>query len=191
MELDKILKKDLCISDPEIDRLYKNLILLHAELRDYTSKKYNRINPFYEDLFDWKERGVFLFGENKNITLYNSTTVVGDVEIGKNTWVGPFTTLDGSGGLKIGENCSISANVFIITHDTVKWALSGGVAPYEYAPVSIGDNTFIGIGSIILKGISIGSGCVVAAGSVVTKNVNDGEVVAGNPANVINTKIKL
>jgi acetyltransferase-like isoleucine patch superfamily enzyme len=185
------LKKDLCISDPEIDKLYKNLILLHSELRDYTSKKYNRINPFYEDLFDWKERGIFLFGENKNITLYNSTTVVGNVEIGKNTWVGPFTTLDGSGGLKIGENCSISANVFIITHDTVKWALSGGVSPYEYAPVSIGNNTFIGIGSIILKGISIGSGCVVAAGSVVTKNVNDGEVVAGNPANVINTKIKL
>ena len=188
MELDKILKMDLSTTNPEINNLYKNLNILHAKLRDFTSKKYNRINPFYEDLFDWKERGEFLFGKNKNVTLYNSTTVVGDVDVGSNTWVGPFTTLDGSGGLKIGMNCSISANVFIMTHDTVKWALSGGKSPYEYAPVTIGDNTFIGIGSIILKGITIGNRCVIAAGSIVTKNVNDGEVVAGNPAKVINKK---
>lgn len=55
------------------------------------------------------------------------------------------------------------------------------------APITIGDNVFIGWGSIILPGVTIGSNCVIGAGSVVTKNVPEGMVAAGNPARVIKT----
>ena len=59
--------------------LWESLRELHKALRDHTRSEYNRINPFYEDLFDWKERGTYWADEDKGITIYNSTTVVGDV----------------------------------------------------------------------------------------------------------------
>ena len=49
-------------------------------------------------------------------------------------------------------------------------------------PIYIGDNVFIGAGTIVLKGISIGPEAIIGAGSVVTKSVPAGEIWAGNPA---------
>lgn len=185
MELDKILKEDSFNSNPKRAELLQGLFDLQESLRDITYRDYKRVNPLQEDLTDWKERGEFLFGKGKNITVYNSATVAGEVNVGENTWIGPFVELDGTGGLTIGSFCSISAGVNIATHDTVKWALSGGKHAYEYAPVKIGNNCFIGNGAIINKGINIGSHCLVAAGAVVTKDVSDYSIVAGIPAVVI------
>jgi acetyltransferase-like isoleucine patch superfamily enzyme len=168
-----------------LTRLLDDLKELHRELRHEVHAKFKRINPSYEDLFDWKERGQFWSGGDKTITIYNSTTVVGDVEIGKHTWVGPFCSLDGSGGLSIGEYCSLSAGSQIVTHDTVKWSLSGGIQAYEHAPIRIGNCCFIGSHAVITKGVTIGNHCVVGAGSVVTKDVPDFTIVGGVPARVI------
>ncbi len=49
----------------------------------------------------------------------------------------------------------------------------------------IKDKTWIGMNSIILKGVTIGKGSVVAAGSVVTEDVKPYTMVAGNPAKYI------
>lgn len=113
-------------SDDEKRKLWQLLIELHHWRRDYTKKHYKRINPFYEDLFDWSERGSYWNQEDKGINIYNSATLIGDVEIGENTWVGPFCLLDGGGGLLIGRYCTISTGCQVLTHDTVKWTLSGG-----------------------------------------------------------------
>ena len=165
--------------------LLQDLRTLHLELRREVHAKFKRINPFYEDLFDWKERGEFWVGQGKNVTIYNSTTVVGDVEIGQNTWIGPFCSLDGSGGLVIGENCSVSAGCQIVSHDTVKWAVSRGKHPYEYAPIRIGDCCFIGSHAVITKGVTVGNHCVIGAGAVVTCDVPDYAIVGGVPGRVI------
>lgn len=53
------------------------------------------------------------------------------------------------------------------------------------SPVFIGDFSFIGAHSIILKGVSIGAKSIIGAGSVVTKSIPDGEIWAGNPAKFI------
>jgi acetyltransferase-like isoleucine patch superfamily enzyme len=53
------------------------------------------------------------------------------------------------------------------------------------APVSIGENVWIGARSIILKGVVIGDNAVIAAGSVVTRSVPPYALAAGNPARVV------
>lgn len=52
----------------------------------------------------------------------------------------------------------------------------------DTAPIIIGDNAWIGMNAIILKGVTIGEGAIVGAGSVVTKSVDPWTIVAGNPA---------
>ena len=105
------------------------------------------------------------------------------MRIGRKTWVGPNTLLDGTGGgLEIGAFCSVSSGVQIYTHDTVLWALSGGVLPRAEARVRIGDCVYIGSQSIIAAGVTIGSRCVVAANSYVNHDVPDGTMVGGSPA---------
>lgn len=48
--------------------------------------------------------------------------------------------------------------------------------------IEIGDNVFIGAGSIILPNVTIGDNVIIGAGSVVTKDIMSNSVVAGNPA---------
>ncbi|MBC7864469.1 MAG: acyltransferase [Bacteroidia bacterium] len=185
MELDRILKEDSFSSNPKRAELLKGLFDLQHSLRELTLRDFKRVNPLQEDLTDWKERGEFLFGKGKNITVYNSATVAGDVKVGENTWIGPYVELDGSGGLEIGDFCSISLGVNITTHDTVKWALSGGKMSYERAPVKIGNYCFIGTQAFIAKGITIGDHVLVGAGAVVTKDLPDFSIAAGVPAKII------
>jgi len=170
---------------PHLEALLSDLRALHIHLHEETHSKYQRINPFYEDLFDWKERGAYWIKDDKDITIYNSTTVVGDVEIGEHTWIGPFCSLDGTDGIKIGHYCSISAGCHILTHDTVKWALSGGKEPYDYAPVHIGDCCFFGVHAVVTKGVTIGEHCLIGAGAIVTKDIPPFSIAGGVPARQI------
>jgi acetyltransferase-like isoleucine patch superfamily enzyme len=163
-------------------QLLEDLRALHFHLRTETRQRFARINPFIEDLFSWKERGRHWVGEDRGVTIYNSTTVNGDVEIGEGTWIGPFCSLDGTGGLSIGAHCSISAGVYLLTHDTVRWTLTGGDAPADYSATQIGDRCFVGTGAVIMRGVTIGDASVVGAGAVVTRDVPAGTIVAGVPA---------
>jgi acetyltransferase-like isoleucine patch superfamily enzyme len=171
--------------EEEVQSLHRALVELHQRLRRETMEKYSRMNPFYEDLFDWKERGEFIFGRGKNISVYNSSTIVGDVSVGENTWIGPNTILDGTGGLTIGAFCCVSGSVHLLTHDTARWALSGGKAAYEYGRVKIGDCCFLSVGAIVTRGVTIGKCSLIGAGAVVTKNVPEFSIAAGVPARVI------
>ena len=127
----------------------------------------------------WERARSLGFAEGSSI--YASSLVYGDVSVGANTWIGPFTLLDGSGRLRIGRSCSISAGVQIYTHDTVKWAVSGGMAEYEYASVKIGDCCHVGAQTVIAKGVTIGRGSVVGACSFVNRDLPEYTVAAGVP----------
>jgi acetyltransferase-like isoleucine patch superfamily enzyme len=164
--------------------LLAQLLQLDAELRKEKRNRWQRDLPFDELAFDRWERARSLgFGAESSV--YHNAYLYGDVKIGASTWVGPFVLLDGVGGLTIGSNCSISAGVHIYTHDTVRWALSGGAAPRETGPVTVGDCTYVGSQTVITKGVSVGHHCVIAANSVVTADVDPHSVVAGVPARTI------
>lgn len=100
---------------------------------------------------------------------------------------GPFVILDAGGGLTIGDYVSISSGVHIYTHDSVKWALSGGVEPYESGAVDIGDCCHIGANSVVARGVKIGHHSVVGAASFVRTSVEPYSIVSGVPAQMIGT----
>jgi acetyltransferase-like isoleucine patch superfamily enzyme len=160
-----------------------DLRALHDGLSEQMRRSYQRDLPFEELVFDrWERARTLGFGEGASI--YHNAYVFGDVSVGEETWIGPFVMLDGSGGLEIGSYCSISTGVHVYTHDTVRWALSGGKQEAERAPVRIGDRTYVGSQAVILKGVTIGERCVVGAGALVTRDVAPETIVDGVPARV-------
>jgi acetyltransferase-like isoleucine patch superfamily enzyme len=164
--------------------LVERLREVHRALAGEMQERWRRDLPFPELIGDRWERATRLgFGEGTSI--YDSCHVFGDVRVGRNTWIGPFTLLDGSGGLEIGDYCSISTGVQIYSHDTVDWAVSGGLLPYEYAPVSIGSRCYIGAQTVVAKGVTIGEGSIVGACSFVRADVPAGSIVGGTPARAL------
>lgn len=169
------------MAEHDLRPLADQLRELHFRLREDLQKNWKRSLPLEEELSDRWERARFLgFGEAASI--YESSYVYGDVRVGDHTWIGPTTLLDGTGGLTIGSYCTISAGVQIYSHDSVRWALSGGRAKYEHAPVWIGDCCHIGALAVIIKGVTIGDHCIIGAHSFVNRDVAPYTAVAGIPA---------
>ena len=106
------------------------------------------------------------------------------VQIGENVNL-INTSIDWSHGFLVSiGNCVTLTGVKILTHDG-STQIPFGVS--SVGKVTIGDEVFVGHGTIILPNVKIGSRVVVGAGSVVTKDIPDNSVAAGNPARVIGT----
>jgi acetyltransferase-like isoleucine patch superfamily enzyme len=107
---------------------------------------------------------------------------------------------DGEGGdyrlITIGHNVVISSNVRVLTHDysiSRAFVALGVDLASEVAnvrPVSIGDNSFVGTGSILMPGSRLGKNVIVGAGSVVRGEVPDDSIVMGNPAIVVGNTLE-
>lgn len=90
--------------------------------------------------------------------------------------------------ITLGDNVHITSEVRFITHDGGVLPLRKEIPDLEITkPITVGNNVFIGVRSIILPGVNIGNDCIIAAGSVVTKDIPDNCVVGGNPAKFIKT----
>jgi len=165
--------------------LLEQLKFLYESLDQEMQEKFQRHVSIGDLVLDrWERARRYGFGEGTSC--YDNVLVLGEVKVGKNCWIGPGVILDGSGGLEIGDNCSISAGVHIYTHDSVKWANSMGEMPYDRESVKIGSGVYLGPQSIICKGISIANKAVVGALSLVREDVQEGQRVGGVPAKVLN-----
>lgn len=165
------------------DSMLANLKSFWLQRRRELDASFNRTLPFADYIVDrWEKARELGFGEGSSI--YDSALVLGDVEVGNNTWIGPSVILDGSGGLEIGSFCSISSGVQLYSHDSVRWAISGGAAPYEYSRTIIGNNCYIGPNTIVAKGVSIGDGCIIGANSLVLRSVPAGSKAFGSPCRI-------
>lgn len=120
--------------------------------------------------------------------------------VGKPRYISGNTKIDGTDPslITICNEVVISSYVHILTHDfSVTRAeralralrgetldLNGGQQP-KVAGVAIGENSFIGMCSLLMPGTVIGRDCIIGAGSVVRGCVPDGSVVIGNPGQII------
>jgi acetyltransferase-like isoleucine patch superfamily enzyme len=83
--------------------------------------------------------------------------------------------------VSIGQFCLISWDVLIM--DTDQHPLPG--QGFDNRPVHIGDRVWIGVRSMVMKGVTIGDGAMVCAGSLVATNVAPYTMVGGVPARLI------
>jgi maltose O-acetyltransferase len=112
------------------------------------------------------------------------------LRLGRNCYIAPSVIIDPAFPwlISIGDNCYLTYNVMILAHD----ACTKNYIEYtKIGAVTIGNNCFVGVGSIILPNVHIGENVIIGAGSVVTRDIPSNSVVAGNPAKVINTTQKL
>jgi len=104
------------------------------------------------------------------------------IRLGDDVYINAHCVLLDAAEISIGNQVLIGPGVHIYTvhHPMDPVERAKGIMWAE--PVTIGDNAWIGGGSIILPGVTIGARAVVGAGSVVTRDVAADAVVKGNPA---------
>lgn len=113
-------------------------------------------------------------------TWYNEAVI----EIGNN--VGMSGTVIGAAKhIKIEDDVMCGGNVFITDFD---WHPVHPARRHERAkakPTYIGKNVWVGMNSVVLKGVSIGENSVIAANSVVTRDIPANVIAGGNPCKVL------
>lgn len=133
---------------------------------------------------------------------------------GRNVWIAAPFHVDYGENIHLGDNVEINMNCVFLDCNTITVGRNTGIGPAVQvyavghpvdprqrltgntagelsgwnsltAPVTIGENCWIGGGAIILPGVTIGDGTTVAAGSVVTRSLPGNCLAAGNPCRVV------
>ena len=108
-----------------------------------------------------------------------------NLEIGRNSTLGPLVDCYNQGKIKIGINSVISQKTYLCasSHDYTKANF-----PLVLKPISIGDGVWIAADAFIGPSVNIGNHAVIAARSVVIKNVVENTIEGGNPAKFIKSR---
>lgn len=128
--------------------------------------------------------GVWL---NERVYLDTESADTGYIKIEDKVYIGTGTTLFGHKGLEIGDNVLLAQNITLTPYSHIfddperNIITQGG----HSEKVTIGRDSYIGMGVDIMYSGNIGEGSVVGAGSVVVKSIPPYSVAVGNPAKVI------
>ncbi|MGT2906335.1 sugar O-acetyltransferase [Streptococcus dentiloxodontae] len=161
-----------------------------AELAALRRLKYDKMTAFNNEPNPDKRANILKswFGKTGE-TIYMEPRFVCDygsnIYVGENFYANFNQTFLDVCEIRIGDNAMIGPNCQLLTplHPLNAQERISGL---EYgAPITIGDNVWLGGGVTILSGVTLGDNVVVGAGSVVTKSFGDNVVLAGNPARII------
>jgi acetyltransferase-like isoleucine patch superfamily enzyme len=164
---------------------YQELKELLSALRMRMKARFDRHVPTGSLLHDrWELAKDHGFGDGTSV--YDECLIMGDVEVGRNCWIGPYTILDGlRAKLTIGDFVDVGAGTHIYTHNTIERALTGHKAPVFARPTTIGNCCFIAPQVLISPGTSIGDHSFIAAGSYLEGVFPPFSYISGNPAKVV------
>lgn len=137
---------------------------------------------------DPEHRGTLAFREN--VTLERGViinTYGGDVSVGRDVHIGPYSVIYAHGGVEIGDDTLIAMHCCIAAanHNVPPMGVTIRSQPDVPAKVRIGRDVWLGARVCVLAGVEIGDGCVVGAGSVVTQSIPAGAIAHGAPARVV------
>lgn len=176
----------------------------------YIKTKHHNLSIGHNTRIDWN---TFVFLNNNNCKIGNNVIIQSisrgyhagmpfpsalfiDVE-GATIEIGDDTLIHGcyihaQKEIRIGSKCAIAAGVNIIDSNGHRLdSLDRNKQRDNPESIIIGDNVWIGLNAIILKGTSIGDNSVISAGSIVKGHFPENSLISGNPAKIIDTiKIK-
>lgn len=133
---------------------------------------------------------------------------------GKNIWITAPFYVDYGNNIYFGDNCEVNMNCTFLDDNKIIIGDNALIAPnvqiytafhptnakdrfgektdngFKFcktitAPVKIGNDVWIGGGSVILPGVTIGDNVTIGAGSVVTKSIPSNTIAYGNPCTII------
>jgi carbonic anhydrase/acetyltransferase-like protein (isoleucine patch superfamily) len=130
---------------------------------------------------------------NLHASVYRAAGVrlVGDVTVAADCSLWYNAVLRGDlRSIRVGEKTNIQDCCVLHTDARHELSVGSGCTVGHGAVLhgcQVGDNTLIGMGSVVLSGAKIGSGCIVGAGSLVTGHMDapDGSLILGSPARVV------
>jgi maltose O-acetyltransferase len=139
----------------------------------------------------WR-RHMKTLGSESRISHQVKITAPENIAIGQNSGITNRCILDGRGGISIGDEVMIGFESVLITctHRFENPEIPIRKQGFWEAPITIGDDAWLGARVIVLPGMTIGQGAVVAAGAVVTEDVPPYAIVGGVPARSIGSRKK-
>ena len=131
-----------------------------------------------ENLLGYSIEFIFSYGTPKKKAIH----IRGGVVIGEKTFIGRDVYFDEltTDSIRVGKNCTITAGTKILCH-----FFNTKDRCFYQGNVTIGDNVFIGMNTLIIKPVSIGNNSIIGAGSVVTQDIPENVIAAGNPCKII------
>ena len=155
----------------------------------YLGKKPMIINPWYLELFG----NPIEIGDYVNIfsapdartklLIWSEAEGLGRISIGDCCLISPGVRMISANFISVGHSCMFARNVSIADSD---WHdIYDRVAMGTHKPVIVQENVWVGESAIICKGVTIGENSVIGAGSVVVRDIPSNCIAAGNPAKVV------
>ncbi|MBA4384698.1 MAG: transferase [Anaerolinea sp.] len=142
---------------------------------------------FYKAKIGWLANAGIKVGKDAKVNGHTLFYGDGNLEIGKETWVGPgcrFYT-NSEAPIILGAHCDIAPEVSFITgsHEIGNEARRAGIGTAK--EIVIEDGCWIGARVTILGGSHIGKSSIIAAGALVNEDIPENSLAAGVPARVI------
>jgi acetyltransferase-like isoleucine patch superfamily enzyme len=161
--------------EPQFDRLGKGFSFVkpwHVKIYGSPIELGNYVNVIADS--DMKVR----------LTVWSEISGKGRIQIGNYCLICPGVRISSADEITIGDNCMMASRVYITDsdwHDTYD-----RVAPFgKMSPIKLESNVWLGDSALICKGVTIGENSIIGAGSVVVNDIPANSIAAGNPAKVV------
>lgn len=107
----------------------------------------------------------------------------GRIEVGDYCLICPGVRVSSAHGIVIEDNCMLANGVYITDAD---WhGIYDRVSFGRAAPVHLKKNVWVGDSAMVCKGVTIGENSIIGAGAIVVDSIPDNCIAAGNPAKVV------
>ena len=164
-----------------------DIFMMFEDLSQEALKITFEINNKYHTPDELRKLSSQLTGKNIDVSFRFFPPIYTDcgknIIVGKNVFINMCCRFQDQGGIEIGDGCFIGHNVTFATldHDINP----NNRTTMHPAPITLQKNVWIGSDSTILKGVTIGENSIIGAGSVVVKDIPPNCIAAGNPCKIL------
>lgn len=129
--------------------------------------------------------------ENGDYWVAHDANVIGKVSLGEGASIWFGATLRGDNEMiDVGAGSNIQENAVLHTDMGSPLTIDAGCTVGHKAMLhgcTLGENTLVGMGAIVLNGAKVGKNCLIGAGALITENkeIPDGSLVMGAPGKVV------